>query len=216
MKKNLILPIALGAGLLLAGSRTVLAQTINIDSGSYTLNNKNDTTALLTGDVVQFGYYNAATASNPFAGTFVALTSAGGSTPTTVIGQETGNGASNGTFAYSSLNLNAVPAALPANGQIMTFVIYNNSSIAASTNYAAEADLATTWNYSSSSMFPVPQSFSMDDTGTWEGNDVGYTGLSLSNPPAAPEPQTDVLILFGSLLLAAWGWRSRRRNAPRS
>jgi hypothetical protein len=204
--------LAILTGLLLMSAPPAFAQIINIDSGSYTLYSSDNSTALLTGDLVQFGYYSDATTNNPFAGNFVALTSSGSSSATTVVGEETANGAGPGTFAYSSLNLDLASNALPTNGQIMAFVIYNNSTVGSSSAYAVEADLETTWNYSASAQFPVPQGFSLADTGTWEDNIAGYTGVPLnSGESTIPEPPSVVMLVLGSLVLA--GWQGRHRIA---
>jgi hypothetical protein len=202
--------LGLLAVLLLASAPIGFAQTIDLDSGSYTLDNTDKTTPLLIGDVVQFGYFTQATSSHPFAGTFVPLTSAGATAPLTVIGQETLEGAGPGTFAYSDLNLSMDPNALPSNGQIMAFMIYNSATTTTATAFGAFADTMTPWSYSASDMFPIPQAFSLDDTGTWENNVVGYTGISLAGGTAAvPEPSTSTMFVAGIMALAVWRWRNR-------
>jgi hypothetical protein len=185
----------------------VQAQSIITDSGTYTLNNSDNSTPLATGDLIQFGYYTGATStSTPFAGTFVALTS-NGSGPSTVIGEDSTLGAGDGTFAYYDLDLNVPTASLPPNGQIMSFLIYNSSTVASSTYYAAFATLDETWSYSPSASLPTPQYFGLSDEDyniVWKNNVAGYTGIALSEVASAPEPQTNALLIAGVAMLVSW------------
>jgi hypothetical protein len=181
------------------------AQTLNTDSGTYTLYNSDNSTPLATGDIIQFGYYTQATSSNPFKGTFIALTS-NGTGASTVIGEDTASGAADGTFAYSGLNLNIPTANLPPSGQIMTFQIYNSSSLASSTYYAAFAILDATWSYSPTASLPAPQNIGLSDSDAnivWKNNIAGYTGIAEATS-SIPEPQTNALLIAGVVMLVSW------------
>jgi hypothetical protein len=219
-------PVALIALFVLATSfaTRLFAQTeyVTIDSGGYTLKNFNDATALAIGDVVEFGYYNQANATNPFAGTFIALS--GGTitntalTPTsngfsttqdtvhTIIGGDTNTGALAGEFVYE-LVFNQGDANLPANNQIMSMLFFNNTTVASSTDYGAASDPAgfAAWYWTNStSDLNFQLNYSMGDAGvTWLDNDVAYTGV--------PEPGTSSLLVGGLIVVALA--RTRRHYA---
>jgi hypothetical protein len=217
MKKRLILFAAL---ICLTPSLTLplAAQTyVQITSGTtYTLKNFYDTTPLSVGDVVEFGYYTQATVTNPFAGTFLALsggtitntaltpTSNGLSTTqdtvTTIIGGDSNTGAGPGQFAYN-LEFSTSTPNLPANNQIMSILFFNNSTVASSTAYGGASDISWLWSNSSSSL-SFPLVYNMSDPGvTWLNGDVAYTGV--------PEPQTTALFLSGLVFLVALRRRVR-------
>ncbi len=201
--------------LVLVAQTSAYCQSVSLDSGTFTLNNADNATPLATGDVFQFGYYTGATSTlTPFAGTFVALTSSSTFTPT-FIGEETSNFAGPGQFSYDSFSLNVPSNLLPANGTIMSFMIYNSTTVSSATDYAAAADLSFPWSYASGgSVQPLPQGFSLSDPNVvWKNGDVGYTAIPLSSGTSLPipEPQTNALLGAGFLLLA--GWHLGRRKA---
>ena len=219
MKKQLVILLAL---LVLATSFAprLFAQTdyVTIDSGTYTLKNFFDATPLAVGDVVEFGYFSQATGTNPFAGTFTALsggtitntaltpttpedTSTVQDTVTTIIGGDTNTGALAGQFAYELL-FNQGAANLPANNQIMSILFFNNTTVASSTAFGAASDptggsdptAAWLWSNPTSNV-GFQLNYSMGDSGVvFANDDVAFTGI--------PEPNATLLVGVGLCLLA--------------
>ena len=203
-----------------------------IDSGSYTLMNKDDLTPLSggvgtvvgDGDVVQFGYYTNATSGNLFAGTWVPLTGDGGANSafnTTSIGDNpdaVGGGNTNGTFAFLAFGSTpgdtyitftqgsfASGVSLPTGGQIMAVRFYNGTSVASSTYYGSVSD--ANWDWIPPMASPVrPMQFSFYDSVSWLDNQVGYTGTSIA---VVPEPSVSSLFGLGLGILAFTYWRRR-------
>ena len=206
----LLLLFAIGVLTRLPGQSTV---GLNIDSGSFTLNNYGNTTPLAVGDVLQFGYYTGATTSNPFAGTWVALTGNGGANSGlsfTEIGGNPINGAGVGTFAYTTSDITftlgsaTTGADLPSAGQIMAIRYYNGTTVASSTAFGAASDASWLWIAPAQTPF-TSMSFSLDDPGVgWLGNDVAFTGV--------PEPSS-VLLLGLGLILLPFTYRKWRKSA---
>lgn len=218
-------------------SAQVLTIGLNIDSGSYTLKNSDNLTPLSgglpavvgDGDVVQIGYYTAATSGNLFAGTWVPLTGNGGANSdfaTTSIGDNPDAGAGDGSFAFAAggttagdtyLNFvqgSSTSGVMPGNGQIMSVRFYNGTAVATSTAYGVASD--ADWAWMSPSSAPLNMNFSLDDPAvTWFNNQIGYTGTAL----AVPEPSVaalvalGLLISLGYLLINPGKWRAPARRA---
>ena len=194
------------------------AQTVtyNLDSGSLQLFNTDRSTLLSGGTAangdgyaLQFGYYTAATSSNPFAGTWVVVAGADAPNHSTLsIGDLTINGAGAGTYGFSLL-FSASSPAMPSAGQLMSVRYFNATSTTYATAYGAVSDPLWLWV---SPSLPAPAggaSFSLDDPGiVWLNSDIAYTG-TLS---AVPEPSTYAAIAgFAAFGVAAW--RRRRSRA---
>lgn len=190
---------------------------LNLDSGSYTLMNSNDLTPLAIGDVLQFGYYTGATAANPFAGTWVALTGNGGANSAlsfTAIGKNPVNGAGAGTLAFTTSDITFTlgsatsGVSLPSAGQIMAVRFYDGTTLALSTHFGSASDASWDW-VAPAATAPTPMSFSLDDPGiAWLNNSVAFTGIP--NSVAAPEPSANQLFALGLALLALVYNRGRR------
>ncbi len=186
---------------------------LNLDSGGYTLKGALNGLTLANGDDVQFGYYSNATSSNPFSGTFTALTGTGGVNPGltfTAIGLEAANVNGPGEFAFTTSNItfdsssSSTGVDLPSVGQIMAVRFYNNSNPTLATFYGAASDSSWQW-IAPAATPPSPMSFSFDDPGvTFLNGDVGYTGTATL---LAPEPSSMALFSLGLGALALLGWR---------
>lgn len=199
-------------------SAQVLTIGLNIDSGSYTLKNSDNLTPLSgglssvvgDGDVVQIGYYTAATSGNLFAGTWVPLTGNGGANSdfaATSIGDNPDAGAGDGSFAFAAggttagdIYLNFVQGSstagvMPGDGQLMAVRFYNGTTVASSTAYGVASDAAWAWMAPTSA--PQNMNFSLDDPSVaWFNNQIGYTGTAL----AVPEPSVSALFALGLLI----------------
>lgn len=99
---------------------TSAAKTIPLSAGSANTNHD--------GAILQLGYYTAATSTNPFSGTFIALTgptslnTAFSGANNTTIGDDSAQGAGNGNFAITLIftaGSTASGISLPAAGQIL-------------------------------------------------------------------------------------------------
>jgi hypothetical protein len=202
---------------LILGSGLLRAQVlVNIGSEFTPLNNSDNLTALTNGAIVQFGYYTNPTTDDPFGGTFVALTSNGGSTPTTVVGvaqDADGNdtAAPDGLFVYASLNLEIAANSIP-DGTVMAFKIFNGNSVSTSSYYGTAVDPDSLWNSNAQS----PQDFFLDDPDVaWKGGSTAadYTSISINSAAlSTPEPAT-LPLLAGGLVLLAWWRRTRIHRA---
>jgi hypothetical protein len=180
---------------------------LNLDSGSTTLNNVGNLTALPSGDALEFGYYTGATNStNLFSGTFVALTGFAGvntGLAFTQIGQETSAGAGPGTFAFSSSNITFTAGSsstgvdLPSAGQIMAVVFYNAANPSNALFYGAASDTSWQW-IAPAATPPTPMSFSLGDSGVTFLNGDAYTGTTT----LVPEPGSLALLGLGLSALA--------------
>lgn len=208
-----------------------LATQVNWDSGSYTLRNFTNTASITggtaadhNGAVLQLGYFDSATAGNLFAGTWIPITGEGSLNTAfnnTRVGDYTANGASDGSFAFSSgaspgtLFTQAVPAsflALPPGGAFLAVRFYDNVTIGSSTFYETVANALWKWSAPASPTANVAISF---DNGNGAGLRLQSTTLapigtniraSLPNV-VAPEPTSATLLLVGLVSLA-----SRRRR----
>lgn len=210
MKKTLCTLLSLA----ILGSAPLFASTsqLNLNSGSLTLNNTNNSTALAIGDVLQFGYYTGATNSSTlFSGTWVPLAGFGGANSAFTnisIGYASTNGAGSGTFAFSLTFTNGSSTSgvnLPSTGQIMSILFYNGTTLANSTYYGAVSDVSWTWFAPAS--VPPTMNFSLSDSGvSWLNSNAAYTGTLYS----VPEPSFVTLFALGagSLLLV---YKNRRK-----
>jgi hypothetical protein len=187
-----------------------------LDSGTLTLNNVGDLTALSSGDVLQFGYYTGATNSSTlFSGNFIALTGTGGvnsGLTFTQIGQETANGAGPGKFAFNSSNItftsgmgSTTGVSLPSAGQIMAIRFYNAANLSLATFYGAASDTSWQW-VAPAAIPPVAMTFTLNDSGVTFLNGDAYTGTATATL-LVPEPSSVALFCLGLGALALLGWR---------
>ena len=208
--------------------------TVNFDSGSQTLYNFDGSTALtgglsnIDGDgaVLQLGYFSQASQSQPFNGTWVALTGEGGANSAfvnTTVGNDFNNGAGNGTFGMNLTFDTAVAgknAGLPTTGTPLGIRIYNNTSIATSTRYMTISSPLVTWQWSAPNTPPNNPSvnLSLDDSslklqnGTLVGAAVvGPNGFSTTIPTGiAPVPEPSTLMFGAFVAIGALLQRVRR------
>ena len=213
--------------------------TVSFDSGSKMVYDLNGTTVLTGGSptidgdgaVLQLGYFSSATSSQPFSGTWIALTGEGGANSAfadTTVGNLFSQGAGHGTFAMTLTFDTAVAgknASLPSANTPLGIRIYNNTSIATSTHYMTISSPLTTWQWVPPNNPPNNPSvnLSLDDpslrlqNGTLVGAGVvGPNGFSTTLPTGlapVPEPST---FLFAALTgLATLLPRSRRARTSR-
>jgi hypothetical protein len=217
MKNTTFNVLALALLFSLGAVSSLLADSVslNFDSGSVTLNNVGNLTALPSGDALEFGYYTGATnSSNLFSGTFVALTGFSGvnsGLAFTQIGQETSNGAGPGQFAFAASNITFTTGSpitgvdLPNAGQILAVQFYNAANPSNATFYGAASDTLWTWT-APASPAPAPMIYSLDNPGVTYLNGDAFTGTTT----LVPEPGTTALLGLG---LGALGLlRLRRRK----
>jgi hypothetical protein len=190
---------------------------LSIDSGDSILKSFGNTSPLAVGDALQFGYYTGATISNPFAGTWVALTGDGGidngsgspGANFTVIGRAADSGAGAGQFAFSSLTFTTGSATtglnLPSAGQLMAVRFYNGATVIGSTYYGAASDAS--WQWVSPASPASTMVFKLSDPGIdWLGNNIAFTGTA-TTIAVIPEPNVALLALLGLLFLGLV-WKS--------
>lgn len=179
------------------------------------------------GDVLQLGYYSAATLVNNFAGTWVPLSGqtslntaiVPGSNPSepynaTSIGDLTVNGAADGSFALSLNFVAGSPTSgnsFPAAGVPLALRFYNGTSIANSTFYNVVSD--DLWVWKTPVTPPTNVTISLDDLGLeWQSIALGQaanTAFHTTIPiTAVPEPSTWVA---GALVAATLAAVARRR-----
>ncbi len=217
MKNTTFNVLALALLFTLGAVSSLVADSVglNLDSGSVTLNNVGNLTALPIGDALEFGYYTGATnSSNLFSGTFVALTGFSGvnsGLAFTQIGQEAINGAGPGTFAFTASNITFTTGSsstgvdLPTKaGQILAVQFYNAANPSNATFYGAASDTSWTWT-APASPAPAPMSYSLDNAGVTYLNGDAFTGTTT----LVPEPGTTALL---GLSLGALGLLCLRRR----
>jgi hypothetical protein len=213
--------------------------TVNFDSGSRTFANSNGNTELtggssvLNGDgaVLQLGYFNTATSSNPFSGTWVPLTGENGANSAfsigagkTSIGDDFSQGAGDGTFAMSLTFDSAVSgrnSSFPTPGTPLAIRVYNATTIANSSHYMTISSNLSTWQWLAPAEPPQNPtvSLSLDDVGLRRENGTAAgvaTATFATTLPitAIPEPST---LTFGILTAATLiGSRRRRQLGTRS
>jgi hypothetical protein len=216
--------------------------TVNMDSGGLFLFNEGATKltggTTLDGDgaVIQLGYYNAATASNNFAGNWVALTgemslntktipSSNDSEPfnKTSIGDLTSQGGVVGEFWLPALTFVQGSANsgnnLPASSTIpLAIRFYNNTTIATSTFYNVVSDDAWLWQTPVAPQSDTGVNISLSQGGLeWLSTAMGqpttnefHTSIGLQ---AVPEPTTVAAGTLCAASLIYGALRGRRRKA---
>jgi hypothetical protein len=231
------LPLFLFISLLVSVPPSVQAAgttQLSIDSGSYTLYNSNNSTILSggaeinpvdgDGDVIQIGYYTGATSSsNLFTGTWVALTGNGGANSafnTTSIGDQTSQGAGDGTFALNLTFTSGSPTSgvYPAiGGKILALRFYNGTTVANSTYYGAVSDASWTWAAPATTP-PSILGFSLDNPGvsflsndSSALNETAFTGTPLMSEAPEPSTATELLLAFCAVGIFRY-YRGTRRS----
>jgi len=221
-----------------AGSQT----QVNFDSGSQAMYNfggtllSPGTAADGDGAVLQLGYYDGGTASDPFAGTWRVLTgegslNTGGNTGsgltfnTTSIGDIGGGAAPDGSgvFGFSLVFDSAVAGTfldLPDATTIpLAIKFYNGSSIASSTYYNVVSNAAWLWQTPiNPSPLPPIINLSFDDPGLqWESIVVhGHLGASAFHTTIVPVPEPDTIFsVLPCLAALALHWRRSARTRLR-
>jgi len=239
MKIKAFLATATSALLLsISISKGVTEVDVNIDSGAYVLFNQG-TTALSAGTIaegdgaiVELGYYSLGTTSNPFAGTFIALSgvesaNTGKLAPTastteainqTSIGDtilENG-GTTNGTFGigFNFITGSATQGMnLPAVGTPLVIKFFNSAILANATYFNAVSDSLWVWPTAATAPSEPSLNMSLDDAGlSWYSVAVaGQSGTSdfHTTVSAVPEP-TSIALLGGGLLLLGSVMRRRK------
>lgn len=219
-------------------SKAVTQVDVEIGSGSYILYNQG-TTALSAGTsaegdgaIVELGYYSLGTVSNPFAGTFIALSgvesantgkvsSSYSATETinqTSIGDTTSEtgGLTNGIFSIGfSLITGSVTQGmnLPAVGTPLVIKFFNSAILANATYFNAVSDSLWVWPTAGTSPSEPLLTASLNDAGlSWYSVAVaGQSGTSdfHTTVSAVPEP-TSIALLGGGLLLLGSVMRRRK------
>ena len=199
--------------------------SVSFDSGSSTLKNNNGVSLLSggtsadgDGDVVQLGYYDAATVSSPFAGNFVALTGQGSLNTaynTTSIGDFTSQGGGAGTFfLYSAFTIGSSTTgnSLPLTSTIpLSIKIFNNTTVAGSTYYNVVSDASWVWPGTSSqgsSLFMSLDDLNLQWYSVVIGGQAGTTAFD-TTVALIPEPTSMALLGAGMLMM---GSMVRRRS----
>jgi hypothetical protein len=226
-------------------SLTVVASAtitqVNFNSGDITLMDNSMVALTAGGDddgdgaVIQLGYYSAATTSNPFLGTWIALTGDGSantggeynadnSPPSplrafnfTSIGDVGGGSGASGVFGiavkFDSATVNTTNN-LPGSTSIpLAIRFYNATTVSGSTHYNTVSNTSTgadnwLWKAPTSDVIPPQINMALDSgsvTQVWEGG-VASAGIT-SIPTAVPEP---VNFTVGAMALLVAGLSRRR------
>jgi PEP-CTERM motif len=173
------------------------------------------------GFVLQLGYYSAATAVDPFAGTWTPVFGPG-TTNSLFSSAGMGDGkATTGTddrffFTGTIDTANAsTTVGIPASGQIMSIRYYNAASLDSATFFGAASN--STWIWTSPGIAPAPMSFNINQSGTVFQAASGSPApmVPQTNIMAVPEPSTWALIGFGAATTTAALTGSRRRKMRR-
>jgi len=242
MKTKAFLATAISALLLsisISKGIDVTQVDVNIDSGNYTLYNQG-TTALSAGTsaegdgaIVELGYYSLGTVSNPFAGTFIALSGvesantgnlAPSSSATEIMNQtsigDTTIGAGGSTDGVFGIKLNFITGSatqglnLPAVGTPLVIKFYNSATLADATYFNAVANTSSwLWPTAGSPPNDPTLGMSLNKAGlTWYSVAVaGQSGTSAFHTTVStvPEP-TSIALLGGGLLLLGSVMRRRK------
>ncbi len=183
------------------------------------------------GDLIQLGYYDAATSSNPFAGNWVALTGAGPQL-TTIGDDRNGSGLADGRFdftttwhigtnnvdvfdsafdnnPYTTKSQFTITSALPSAGQILSIRFYDTTTVTPTSHYNAVSN--TNWTWSA----PTDGGTNLNAISLTQANLVwqsvlvfNMTGTEFRTVLAIPEPATIALLSVG---LAAIPFLRRRK-----
>jgi len=193
--------LMLGTALAMLTSLRATDVSLSLDANATTLYaDASLSTVLAEGSLVQFGYYDAATTGNLFAGNWVALTGAGSANPSigTVINGATDFGAEYaGQFYYSGI---AFTATIPS-ATIFAVRFYDAPSVETATHYGAVSYTGATLGVND------VVTFTIGEVGTtWLAGNVAFTGTSA----AVPEPATGGLAILGAGFAL---WRVRRARA---
>ena len=174
------------------------------------------------GDVIQLGYFSNGTAGNNFNGTWIPLSGQGsantgvisGSTETynkTSIGDQSSQGAGNGTFALSlafTVGDATTGNNLPSSTSIPLCIrVYNGTTVAGSTFFNTVSNNAWLWLTPVDSPSIATVSMSLDQAGAvWQGGASSALKTTIVN---TPEPASAGLAIIGGLAVLL----RRRRNS---
>jgi len=168
------------------------------------------------GHVVQFGYYNQATVTNPFSGTWVPLSGAGATnTWRTTIGDNVVNGpAADGRFNISIFFQPGTPNGFdfpPSTNIPMAIRFYDDFSIQAARRFNAVANTTGAWNWKDDGRIDIVIENPNDAALAWEGGPGSAYRTTI--PIGVPEPSALALLLAGGCAITA-RVRKAALNAP--
>lgn len=235
--------LALAATLSITSSSLFAATlAVNFDSGGLSLRNNGGGTAITAGvananfdgGIIQLGYFNGSSDNNNFLGNFVPLTGEGSANFVsntvfdTTVGDDFNQGFGppfDGQFQISLTFNDAQHTLLPATGTVLSIRIYNQTSIAASSNFMTLSNNSWKWKDLKSGV-PSPTdavNISFADPGVLrQENRSGPGGLTSTpggttvtgdpqaNIAVVPEPTSAALLMIGLVSLA-----SRRRRVSK-
>lgn len=232
IKKIVLGLVGVAASLTAALGQTT---TVSFDSGSQMLFNQitaamnpltGGTAADGDGAVLQLGYFSSAAAGNNFAGMFIPLSGEGSANfglipgslaetyDQTSVGDQTINGAGDGTFALTLNFTMGNPSTgnnLPAAGTPLSIRFYNGTSIAGSTFFNTVSNNA--WTFKTPTTPPSNVTISLDDAGiVFESIAVNgqAADTAFHTTIAIPEPSTYALMAFGVTGLLLLSRRKQR------
>ena len=191
------------------------------------------TSANNDGALIQIGYYDQGTSSDPFLGNWVALTGAGPQL-TTIGDDRNGTGLAAGRFdftttwhfnsdtvdvydsafdaaPYTTKSAVTIATNAPSNGQILSIRFYDTNTIGANTMYNAVSNVAWTWATPSDAGTNLPAISLTQPNLLWESvNKFGMAGTEFRTVLPIPEPSAIALAGLGIGLIGLARRRLRR------